>query len=263
MRIYKKHDFKVYKFCYIITSFFVDFKYEDDYNKIILLREIVGEMKYTYKFLRVVVGIFLFALGNTLCIRANIGLSPWDAFSMGVAGFSGLSYGTIVQISGFVVLIFSYLLKEEIGIGTLLDIIVIGKLTDVFLDLNVIPVIENFYLGIAVLFLSQFVMSIAYFVYIGAALGCGPRDALMIALGKRFKKIPIGFVKGCIEATVLIIGFILGAKVGLGTIISVFGIGFIMQFTFQLLHFDVKTITHENILVTFSSLIQRKNTEEA
>ncbi|MEG0367603.1 MAG: hypothetical protein RR585_12255 [Coprobacillus sp.] len=220
-------------------------------------------MKYTYKFLRVSIGILLFALGNTLCIRANIGLSPWDAFSMGVAGSTGLSYGTIVQITGLFVLVFSYLLKEEIGVGTVLDILVIGKLTDIFLELNIVPVLHNFYLGIAVLFLSQFVMSIAYYVYIGTALGCGPRDSLMIALGKKFKKVPIGMIKGSIEATVLLIGFLLGAKVGLGTVISVFGIGFIMQFTFKLLKFDVTSIAHESLLSTFSSLIKRNETEEA
>ena len=69
----------------------------------------------------------------------------------------------------------------------------------------------------------------------------------MVALGKRMPMVPIGAIRGLLEGTVLIIGWLLGAKVGIGTAIYVLGIGFVLQFTFKLLHFDVKNIEHESI----------------
>jgi len=74
----------------------------------------------------------------------------------------------------------------------------------------------------------------------------------MIGLGKKFSNIPIGIVRGSIEATVLFIGWILGAKVGLGTVIYVFSIGFLLQTTFKLLKFDVKSVVHESVFDTIN-----------
>jgi uncharacterized membrane protein YczE len=101
------------------------------------------------------------------------------------------------------------------------------------------------------LLLSQIIVSLATYFYIGAGMGCGPRDTLMVALGKMFPKVPIGAIRGSIEGTVLLIGFLLGAKVGIGTVIAVFGISFILQYTFKLLKFDIKAVVHENIFETF------------
>lgn len=92
-------------------------------------------------------------------------------------------------------------------------------------------------------------------------LGCGPRDALMVALGKRFSKAPIGLVRGLLEGSVLLIGWLLGAKVGLGTVIAVFGIGIIIEYTFKLFRFDVKGVQHENLLDTIRIWNPRKITE--
>lgn len=90
-------------------------------------------------------------------------------------------------------------------------------------------------------------------------MGCGPRDSLMVALGKRLPKVPIGVIRGSIEATVLVVGWLLGAKIGVGTIISVFGIGFILQWTFKLLKFDVRKVQHESVVDTIK--VTRKMSE--
>ena len=76
----------------------------------------------------------------------------------------------------------------------------------------------------------------------------------MVAMGKRLHKLPIGLVRGLLEGTVLLIGWLLGAKVGLGTVISVFGISFILQWIFYLLHFDVKAVRHESIIETIKNI---------
>ena len=205
---------------------------------------------YMQRTIRLIFGLFLYALGSFLTIQANIGLAPWEAFSMGGAYLTHLSYGNIVVLTGFIIIVIDFVFKEKIGFGTILNAILIGKFVDLIQFVNVIPKMSNFWFGLVMLLLGLVVICIGSYFYIGAGLGCGPRDALMVALGKRMPKVPIGAIRGLIEGTVLIIGWLLGAKIGIGTIISVFGIGFILQFTFKLLFFDVKKIEHENIADT-------------
>lgn len=200
-------------------------------------------------------GLFLYSLGLTLSIQANIGLAPWDAFSIGVSNLTGISYGNVSILTGLAILaVAAGYLKEKIGFGTLLNTVLIGVLVDLLQSLKIIPLMSNFILGVLMLLLGQFVVSFATYFYISSGLGCGPRDTLMVALVKKFKNIPIGAIRGMIEGTVLIIGFILGAKVGIGTVIAVFGISFILQNTFRLLKFDIKAVVHENIFETFNNV---------
>jgi len=201
---------------------------------------------------RLLFGLFLYSLGLTLSIQANVGLAPWDAFGMGVSNITGISYGNISILTGIVILIVvAGFLKEKIGMGTILNTILIGIMVDLMQAIHLIPFMTNFFLGIPMLLLSQIIVSLATYFYIGAGMGCGPRDTLMVALGKMFPKVPIGAIRGSIEGTVLLIGFLLGAKVGIGTVIAVFGISFILQYTFKLLKFDIKAVVHENIFETF------------
>jgi len=209
---------------------------------------------YVKRTIRLIFGLFLYALGIFLSIQANIGLAPWEAFSMGGSYLTHLSYGNIVVITGFIIIAIDYVLKEKIGFGTILNAILIGKFVDLIQFFNLVPIMSNFWIGLLMLLLGQAIISIASYFYIGAALGCGPRDALMVALGKRMPKVPIGVIRGLIEGTVLIVGWLLGARVGIGTVISVFGIGLVLQFTFKLMRFDVKSIKHESISDTIKEL---------
>lgn len=202
------------------------------------------------RIIRLIFGLFLYALGSFLTIQANIGLAPWEAFSMGGTYLTHISYGNIVVITGFIIIAIDFAFKEKIGFGTIVNAILIGKFVDLIQFVNIIPRMSNFGLGLLMLLLGLLVICIGSYFYIGASLGCGPRDALMVALGKRMPKVPIGAIRALIEGIVLIIGWLLGAKIGIGTIISVFGIGLILQFTFKLLHFDVKNIKHESVADT-------------
>lgn len=214
-------------------------------------------MNYYVRFSRLVFGLFLFSLGIFLTIQADIGLAPWEAFSIGVSDATGLSYGDVVVLSGLLILVIDYLLKEKIGMGTLLNAILIGKFVDLIAYFDIIPMADGFLSGIPMLLAGQIILCIGSYYYIGAALGCGPRDALMVALGKRLPTIPIGAVRGAIEASVLLIGYLLGAKVGIGTVISVFGIGFILQWVFRLFRFNVRAVQHESILYTAKAIAKR------
>ncbi|MGL9749802.1 YczE/YyaS/YitT family protein [Enterococcus sp. DIV0170] len=205
---------------------------------------------YSVRLVKLIFGLFLFALGSFLTIQANIGLASWEAFSMGIANLTNQTYGNILIISGFVILIIDVLLKEKIGFGTILNTILIGTFVDLIQGMDVIPQMNSFISGVLMLLLGQVSICVGSYFYIGASLGCGPRDALMVALGKRLPNVPIGIIRGLIEGTVLLIGWLLGAKVGIGTVISVFGISFILEWTFKILHFDVTNIEHESVIDT-------------
>jgi len=206
---------------------------------------------YIKKTLKLILGLFLYALGLILCIRADIGLAPWDAFTIGVSKVTGISYGNVSIITGIAILVVLVLLfKEKIGFATILNTILIGVFADLIVFLNIIPYMDNFFTGLLMLVTGQIVICYATYLYISVGLGSGPRDTLMVALGKKFPNVPIGIVRGAIEGTVLLIGWLLGAKVGMGTVIYVIGIGFVLQTTFKLLNFDVKTVEHESVFDT-------------
>ena len=211
-------------------------------------------MDYPRRALQLLFGLFLYGLGIYLCLRANIGLAPWEAFSMGLANQTGLSFGDLVVITGLVIIICDFLLKEKIGFGTILNALIIGKVVDVLDFFDLLPLLTNLWPGILLLLLSQVIICLGSYYYISAGLGAGPRDALMVALGKRLPRVPIGAVRGLLEGSALLIGWLLGAKVGLGTVIAVFGIGFILGFTFKILRFDVKGVEHESVLTTAANL---------
>lgn len=206
---------------------------------------------YLIRTAKLIFGLFLYSLGILFCIQSNIGLAPWDAFGIGISNITGISYGNVSILTGIIILIVVVLLlKEKFGIGTILNTVLIGFMVDIMQSLKIVPLMTNFALGILMLLVSQVIISLASYFYISSGLGCGPRDTLMVGLGKKFPNVPIGAIRGSIEGTVLIIGYLLGAKVGIGTVIAVFGISFILQTTFKLLHFDVKAVVHESIIDT-------------
>ena len=218
--------------------------------------------EYTGRTIRLIFGLVLYGLGSYMSIQANVGLAPWDAFSMGISYKTGIMYGNVVVSTGFLIIIIDFLLKEKIGFGTIINAILIGKVVDLCNYLGLLPMLDNFAAGVAMLFAGQVVICLGSYFYIGAAMGCGPRDALMVAMGKRFSRLPIGLVRGILEGTVLLLGWLMGAKVGIGTIIAVFGIGTIMEYTFRILKFDVKGVRHENFADTVRRIRSGRHTDE-
>lgn len=210
--------------------------------------------EYALRALRVWFGLFVFAFGSYLTIQANIGLAPWEAFTMGVHYLSGIRYGTILSLTGFVILFLDVWMKEPIGIGTILDALSVGPFVDLFAGLKVIPQMSNFWLGVVVMLVGQLFMSFGSYLYMGGGLSCGPRDSLMVALNKRLPGAPVGVIRGTLEAVVLAVGWLLGAKVGIGTVIAVFGIGFIIQAVFNVVHFDITKIHQESIFESLKKI---------
>lgn len=196
---------------------------------------------------RLALGLVLYAIGIVLTINGNLGLAPWDALHVGLSQTTGISFGQISIVVGLLVLLINYHLYESIGIGTLLNIFVIGFLIDGIFHYQLIPVSQSIISGIPMIISGMLLIALASYFYISAGFGTGPRDGLMVALTRTTEK-PVGLIRGCIEISVLSLGVLLGAKIGLGTVILAFGFGPVIQTTFKLLNFDVKRVSHTSFL---------------
>lgn len=213
-------------------------------------------MKQFYiRLLRLIWGLFLYALGIVFTLNAHIGYAPWEVFHVGFAKTAGISIGNASIITGVVIGIIVLLLGEKLGLGTVLNMVLIGMFLDLILRLDIIPVANHFVWGIIMLVAGLFIIALASYFYIGSAFGAGPRDSLMIALTRK-TKLPIGVCRGMIELLAVFVGWRLGGMLGIGTIISAFLIGFCVQATFKLLKFDSTAIKHETLDRTFKMLFK-------
>ncbi|NLO14487.1 MAG: hypothetical protein GX123_00455 [Clostridiales bacterium] len=182
---------------------------------------------------RILPAMYLYGPGFYSIVQADTGLAPWEAFKASCPKALGMPYGDFVLLSGLVNLCIDVLLKEKTGIGTVSNTIMIGKVVDVLQFLKIMPKVSNFYVGIVILLIGQFIICFATYLYISDGLGSDPRNSLMVALGKRIPAVPIGTIRGLLEGTVLLIDWVLGAKVGLGTVLPVQSISLIMPLTFK------------------------------
>lgn len=198
--------------------------------------------------LKAVLGLFIHSFGIHLVIQANIGLAPWDCLSMGAASHTPFSYGVTHTAIGFAILFLDILLKEKIGYGTILDALLVGPFVDFFHSLGFIPVNEGILKGVIMVIIGLFIMAYGQYFYMSAGQSCGPRDSLLIALGKRFSNTPIGVVQTIIIGIALSIGWLLGGSVGIGTIVSVFFAGTALQIVCKLMHFEPRNVTHKNLV---------------
>ena len=198
-------------------------------------------------------GSILFALGVVLTIKANVGYAPWDVFHAGLAHVFGISFGVASIIVGMVIIAIVVIVREKIGIGTVLSLICTGLFIDFFLFLDLIPVAANFAAGVVMLVIGLFGMSNGTYFYIRSAFGAGPRDSLMVVL-KRKTKLPIGVCRSILELIVTFAGWLLGGMVGIGTLISIITIGFCIQITFALFRFKVTEVRHETFIQTYRAI---------
>ena len=198
--------------------------------------------------LKAAFGLALFAFGTHLTVQANIGLAPWDSFSMGLSYHTPLSFGQAAMLISVICLIIDICLKEKIGIGTILDAFIVGMALDVFEILNLIPTSDNIIVSIIMMTVGMFIMAYSQYLYMVAGLCCGPRDSFLVGIGKRMRKVPIGVVNIGIFVVVLTLGFLLGGPIGIGTVYSVAAMGTIMQLVFNWLKFEPREIEHVSIM---------------
>jgi uncharacterized membrane protein YczE len=167
-------------------------------------------------------GLVLYGVSMALQVRAGLGLDPWDVFHQGVSEHTGLTFGTVVVITGAVVLLAWIPLRQRPGIGTVSNVIVIGIAVDAALAL--LPEAGSSPVAVAMLLAGVGLNGVASGAYIGAGLGPGPRDGLMTGLVRRTGG-SIRVVRTSIELTVLAVGAALGGTVGIGTVLYALSIG--------------------------------------
>lgn len=174
---------------------------------------------------RLLVGLVLYGVSDSLLVLAHLGIDPWDVFQQGLALHTGVPIGTWAILVGIAVLFLWLPLRQRLGLGTLLNVVMVGGVMDVVLA-NIVPP-TALPARICLLLLGVGLNGVATGWYIGAGLGPGPRDGLMVGLAAR--GLSIRLVRTSIEVTVLGIGWLLGGNVGLGTLLYALSIGPLAQ----------------------------------
>ena len=170
---------------------------------------------------RLLLGLVFFGMGIGLMVRADLGLAPWDVLHQGVSERTGISIGVVTILTGIVVLLLWIPIRERPGLGTVLNVLVIGVVVD--LTLAVVDAPEAMWQRIGLLVVGVYVFGPGSGWYIGAGLGPGPRDGLMTGIARRGHSLHV--VRTGIELSVLLLGFLLGGSVGVGTVVFALTVG--------------------------------------
>ena len=167
-------------------------------------------------------GLFLFGFGETLLLASGVGVSPWTVLAEGISIYTSWSVGWATFLMSLFVLLFWIPLKQKIGIGTILNAIIISLVLDYALPY--LPNPENYGFKVFQVIIGVLITGLGSGFYLISNLGPGPRDGLMTGI-QRITGKPIALVRGIIEVVVVLFGWMLGGTAGLGTIIFALGIG--------------------------------------
>ncbi len=189
---------------------------------------------------RLFIGFFTIATGTQLTLHSELGMNPWATFHQGVAMNTALSFGQVSQLTGLVIILLSLLIKIRPGIGTVLNMIAIGLFIDLISYFHLLPTATTPVWRIAYLIAGLIVFNYGIYIYLSAQLGAGPRDGLFVGLSKITGK-TVTVIRPMIEVTVLLIGILLGATIGVGTVVNALLGGWILQRIFAFHKFEPKS----------------------
>ncbi|MGH9273231.1 MAG: YczE/YyaS/YitT family protein [Acidimicrobiales bacterium] len=170
---------------------------------------------------RLLGGLVLFGVGIALMVRADLGLGPWDVLHQGLSERADLAIGNVTILVGLAVLLLWLPIRQRLGLGTILNVLLIGLVADA--TLAVLDAPEPLWTRVAFLVVGVFVFGPGSGLYIGAGLGPGPRDGLMTGLARGGRSVRV--VRTGIELTVLAVGAALGGSVGVGTVLFALSVG--------------------------------------
>jgi uncharacterized membrane protein YczE len=185
---------------------------------------------------KLLLGLFLFGTGTWLGLQAHLGVGPWDVLHGGLAQHLGTSFGRTAIGVSVVVLLIALLARVRPGVGTVLNVLVIGVVIDLCLGSPLLDGLRDDALALRMLTTAAGIATVAVgsALYLGAHLGPGPRDGLMVAIHLRTGW-PVGVARAVLECTVLVVGVLLGGPVGIGTVAFALGIGPAVQVAFRVL----------------------------
>jgi uncharacterized membrane protein YczE len=169
----------------------------------------------TRRVVQLLLGLFAYGIAIAMMVQAGIGLSPWDVLAQGLSIKTGWAFGLITNVVGLVVLLLWIPLRQRPGLGTVLNVLLIGPSAQ--LGLALIPQQTELWAQVRLFVGGLLLLAVATGLYIGPKMGPGPRDGLMTGLHARTGR-PIWAVRTGIEVTVLIVGWFLGGNVGVGTL---------------------------------------------
>jgi uncharacterized protein len=183
-----------------------------------------------------VAGLFLCAVGIVLFLESELGLPPWDVLHQGVAEVVGLSFGAANVAVSVAVLVLVWLLDAHIGLGTLLNALLIGTFVAALTVVEAVDGLSgaNLAVRIGLLPLALACFGAGSALYICASMGAGPRDSLMLVTSQRLH-VRIGVARTGVEIAALVLGFALGGTVGVGTVVFALGIGPAVELSFRAL----------------------------
>ncbi|MCM3501676.1 hypothetical protein M3667_07260 [Microbacterium sp. P26] len=181
---------------------------------------------------RLFIGLVLYGVGCAFTIAAGLGVDPWTVFAEGVSRVTGIGIGWVTNIIGLCVLMLWIPLRQKPGVGTVANILLVG--TSIQLALGVLPHPDILWLQVLMLVAGVVIVAFASGLYIGAHFGPGPRDGLMTGMHARFGW-PIWACRLSVEGSVLVLGWLLGGTVGIGTVIFALGIGPLVHIAMPLL----------------------------
>jgi uncharacterized membrane protein YczE len=180
---------------------------------------------FPVRLLRLFGGLALYGFGLALQVESGLGNGPWDVFHQGVALRLGLTIGTVITLTGALVMLLWIPLKQKPGLGTISNVLLVGVFADLGLYLLPTPgdlAVQAAYVGLAVV-----TVALATLFYIGAGMGAGPRDGIMTGLVRLGMSVRLS--RFLIEATMLAAGWLLGGQVGVGTVVFALAIGPLTQ----------------------------------
>lgn len=180
-----------------------------------------------------IAGLFLYALGLVFTLRSHLGLGPWDVLHQGITRHTPLTFGEASVVVGLVIIVVGLLLRIRPGVGTLLNMVLIGFFFDRILATGLVPVPQGWPARVLLDLVGIVIVGLGSGLYIRSALGAGPRDGLMLGL-HRITKRRLALVRACLESVVAVTGFFMGGTAGIGTVIFALGIGPAVEMGFRI-----------------------------
>ncbi|MEH6945037.1 YczE/YyaS/YitT family protein [Bacillus sp. JJ722] len=201
------------------------------------------------RLIRLMFGLFLFALGSVSVMNSNLGYGPWELFQAGLTNLLPMTIGEATVFVSVIIVVIILILKETIGVGTLANMAFIGIFMDVILSAGLIPFGAGIFSGLCLLIVGLFTTAFGSYFYISSGFGAGPRDSLMVAIRRR-TGLSIGVSRSILECSAATAGWLLGGPLGIGTVLTAILLGFCVQLVFRLFAFEATAIAHENLWTT-------------
>ena len=212
--------------------------------------------EYSKRIAVCVLGLAIFSLGNLFGVKAGVaGTNAWNTLALGLSNTTGCSFGTGNLMVSVVIVAIDLIFKGKLGLGSILNALLIPAFSDLFLAIfSFIPAASNPVLGALCALIGQTLISFATILYMTAGMGCGPRDTLMVIIGKKFPRAPIGTAKFSMELGALLVGLLMGAPFGLGTVLVMILQASIFQFACKVTRYEPRSVVHEDLADTWKRI---------